>query len=315
MCFLQCSSTLKFHNWHLLVQAWIHDQFLSLQRKLSNRDPNKYDNFLKSWREKLWKTMKNLKRSWKTEYFPRSQPNRRPSLACRALIVHLWDMPPGGPEIPRSPGTQMQQESAQHWQHAELNTSQWPNHDHPWDTAWATKAQFWGSGLDVFQSNKLRLFGLIFQKDRSTNEVHTSTFKVDTRTTGVSTCLKGLDSSWHPQGSRPQSLPHHATLADPASVVSQQDDTIQHMSKEKSWWAHQLALPAVHDVHVTRNDTNLHSGYFTEFKLPQAIFAIFFCTKLGQSFGKRDRKTANLASISGSLWKTQRILKSLALSS
>lgn len=62
----------------------------------------------------IWKTMKNLKRSWKTEYFPRSQPNRRPSLACRALIVHLWDMPPGGPEIPRSPGTQMQQVSAQH---------------------------------------------------------------------------------------------------------------------------------------------------------------------------------------------------------
>lgn len=67
----------------------------------------------------IWKTMKNLKRSWKTEYFPRSQPNRRPSLACRALIVHLWDMPPGGPEIPRSTqhatGTQqMQQESAQH---------------------------------------------------------------------------------------------------------------------------------------------------------------------------------------------------------
>ena len=67
-------STLKFHNWHLLVQAWIHDQFLSLQRKLSkhmcascisNRDPNKYDNFLKSWRdqyEKLWKTWKDLER-------------------------------------------------------------------------------------------------------------------------------------------------------------------------------------------------------------------------------------------------------------
>lgn len=65
-------------------------------------------------------------------------------------------------------------------------------------------------------------------------------------------------------------------------------------------------------------DTKWHEFAFWIFhwvQAPEPIFAIFFCTKLGQSFGKRDRKTANLASISGSLWKTQRILKSLALSS
>lgn len=38
-------------------------------------------------------------------------------------------------------------------QHAELSTSQWPNHDHPWDTAWA-KAH--NSEAQVLMSNKLR---------------------------------------------------------------------------------------------------------------------------------------------------------------
>lgn len=80
MYFLQCSSTLKFHNWHLLVQAWIHDQFLSLQRKLSICAEHRASaierieirtNMTTFWNpeeinmknyEKLWKTWKDLER-------------------------------------------------------------------------------------------------------------------------------------------------------------------------------------------------------------------------------------------------------------
>lgn len=104
----------------------------------------------------IWKTMKNLKRSWKTEYFPRSQPNRQPSLACRALIVHLWDMPPGGPEIPRSTqhatGTKKSNKRA----HSMHSITAWAQHfsvtqprpsmRHSLDNQ---STQFWGSGLDV----------------------------------------------------------------------------------------------------------------------------------------------------------------------
>lgn len=102
----------------------------------------------------IWKTMKNLKRSWKTEILSKisAQPPAQPCLPSphcsplRHAAGRTWNSKVNTACNRNADGLQ---ESAQHWQHAELSTSQWPNHDHPWDTAWATKAQFWGSGLDV----------------------------------------------------------------------------------------------------------------------------------------------------------------------
>lgn len=152
--FSQCSSTLKFHYWHLLVQTWIHDEFLSLQRKLSKHHMCKASCISNRDETILQKNWKNMTTFWNSEEInmtnlrdlerlntwipPKISARPWPSLACRALIVHLWDMPPGGPEIPRSPGMQRMQRVQQAAQ-AELNTSQWPNHDHPWDTALATR--------------------------------------------------------------------------------------------------------------------------------------------------------------------------------
>ena len=99
----------------------------------------------------IWKTMKNLVQKILKDRIPwipskiSAQPPAQPCLPSphcsplRHAAGRTWNS-----KVTRNEKKQqMQQVSAQHAEHAELtelNTSQWPNHDHPWDTAWATKA-------------------------------------------------------------------------------------------------------------------------------------------------------------------------------
>lgn len=131
----------------------------------------------------IWKTMKNLKRSWKTEYFPRSQPNRRPSLACRALIVHLRDMPPGGPEIPRSTQHATGTKKCNKRAHSIDSMPSSALLSDPTTTIHETQP-----GQPKHILKRLRSWCLTnfetsawYFKKTSTNEVHTSTFKVHSK--------------------------------------------------------------------------------------------------------------------------------------
>ena len=114
----------------------------------------------------IWKTMKNLKRSWKTE-----------------ILSKISAQPPAQPCLPSPHCSPLRHAAGRTW-NSKVNTACNRNADATRERTMRTacraqhfsvtqprpsmrhslgnqSTQFWGSGLDVFQSNKLRNFGLI----------------------------------------------------------------------------------------------------------------------------------------------------------